>query len=125
MAYSVVNTAHDWNAKAIAVVTANGIGARALSKFRPGVPIYAFTHHETLYHQLALNWGVIPFLIENPENLRFSDVAQKIIDLLLKKGAIENGEKLVFMASSPFGKGRPTNTIRCEVVGDTAFHEET
>ncbi|HAT72718.1 MAG TPA: pyruvate kinase [Elusimicrobia bacterium] len=125
MAYSVVNTAHDWNAKAIAVVTANGIGARALSKFRPGVPIYAFTHLESLYHQLALNWGVVPFLIENPENLRFSDVAGKIIDLLLKRGAIEEGEKLVIMASNPFGKGRPTNTIRCEVVGDTAFHEET
>jgi len=125
MAYSVVNTAHDWNAKAIAVVTASGIGARALSKFRPGVPIYAFTHHETLYHQLALNWGVVPFLIENPENLRFSDVAGRIIAMLLKKGAIENGEKLIFMASSPFGKLRPTNTIRCEVVGDTTFHEAT
>ncbi len=125
MAYSVVNTAHDWNAKGIAVITASGIGARALSKFRPGVPIYAFTHHETLYHQLALNWGVVPFLIEDPENLRFSDVAGKIIDLLLKRGAIENGEKLIFMASSPLGKRRPTNTIRCEVVGDTTFHEAT
>ena len=45
--------------------------------------------------------------------------------MLLKKGAIENGEKLIFMASSPFGKLRPTNTIRCEVVGDTTFHEAT
>jgi pyruvate kinase len=125
MAYSVVTAAHDWNAKAIAVVTDTGIGARALSKFRPGVPIYAFTHHETLYHQMALNWGVVPFLMENPETLRFSEVAEKIIALLLKKGAIENGEKMVFMASSPFGKRRPTNTIRCEVVGDTTFHEAT
>ena len=125
MAYSVVNTAHDWNAKAIAVITDTGIGARALSKFRPGVPIYAFTHHETLYHQMALNWGVIPFLMKNPESLRFSEVAGKIIDQLLEKSAIENGDKLIFMASSPFGKRRPTNTIRCEVVGDTTFHEAT
>ncbi len=125
MAYSVVETGHDWNAKAISVVTASGIGACALSKFRPGIPIYAFTHLETLYHQLALNWGVMPFLIDNPEGQRFSEVAQKTIDLLRRKVSISNGDKLVFMASSPFGKGRPTNTIRCEVVGGTAFHDET
>ncbi|HBA59861.1 MAG TPA: pyruvate kinase [Elusimicrobia bacterium] len=125
MAYSTVDTGHDWNARAIAVVTANGIGARALSKFRPSIPIYAFAHDEALYHQLALNWGVVPFLIENPEGQRFSEVAKKTMDLLKNKGAISNGDKLVFMASSPFGKGRPTNTIRCEVVGDNAFHDET
>jgi len=125
MAYSSVDTAHDWNAKAIAVVTASGIGARALSKFRPIIPIYAFTHHEQVYHQMSLNWGVTPFLIEDPDAQRFSDVAKRIMDLLKKRGAIANGDKLVFMASSPFGKGRPTNTMRCEVVGDNAFHDET
>ena len=125
MAYGVVDAAHDWNARAIAVVTASGIGARALSKFRPGVPIYAFTHHPALYHQLALNWGVEPFLIENPEGQRFSEVARSIMDLLLEKGALEKGDKLVLMASSPFGKRRPTNTIRCEIAGDAAFHDET
>ena len=125
MAYSVVEAGHDWNAKAIAVMTASGIGARALSKFRPSIPIYAFTHHEVLYHQLALNWGVIPFMIENPEGHRFSDVARKAMELLKRRGAVSNGDKLVFMASSPFGKRLPTNTIRCEVVGDDAFHDET
>ncbi|MFA6584457.1 MAG: pyruvate kinase [Elusimicrobiaceae bacterium] len=125
MAYSTVEMADDWNAKAISVITASGIGARAISKFRPGAPIYAFTHHEALYHQLALNWGVRSFLITNPEGHRFSEVARMIMDLLKKKGAIADGDKLVFMASSPFGKRRPTNTLRCEVVGDAAFHDET
>ncbi len=125
MAYSVVDAGHDWNAKAIAVVTASGIGARALSKFRPSIPIYAFAHEEVLYHQMALNWGVVPFLIENPEGQRFSEVAKKTMELLRGKGAVSNGDRLVFMASSPFGKGHPTNTIRCEIVGDDAFHDET
>jgi pyruvate kinase len=125
MAYSVVEAGHDWNARAVAVVTASGIGAQSLSKFRPGMPIYAFTHHEKLYHQLAINWGVAPFLIENPEGHRFSDVAKKTMELLKRRGAISNGDKLVFMGSSPFGKRLPTNTVRCEVVGDDAFHDET
>jgi len=30
----------------------------------------------------------------------------------------------VYMGSSPLGKRLPTNTIRCEVVGDEAFHDE-
>jgi pyruvate kinase len=124
MAYSVVDTGHDWNAKAIAVVTASGIGACALSKFRPSIPIYAFTHHEVLYNQLALNWGVNPVLIANPDGQLFSDVAKKGMAKLRAKGLISNGDRLVFMASSPLGKGLPTNTIRCEVVGDKAFHDE-
>jgi pyruvate kinase len=125
MAYSVVETAHDWNAKAIAVITASGIGAQALSKFRPGMPIYAFTHHEALYHQLSLNWGVTPFVIDNPAGQLFSEVARETMALLKRKGAASNGDKLVYMASSPLGKRRPTNTVRCEVVGDDAFHDET
>lgn len=125
LAYSVVDTGHDWNARAISVITASGIGARALSKFRPSIPVFAFTHHATLYHQLGLNWGVSPFLIENPEGHRFSEVAIDIMRLLRKKDAIDNGDRLVFMASSPFGKRRPTNTVRCEIVGDAAFHDET
>ena len=125
MAYSAVDTAHEWNARALSVITASGIGARALSKYRPSVPLYAFTHHDALYHQLALHWGVVPFLIKNPEGSRFSDVARHIMDILLEKDCVEKGDKLVLMASSPFGKRRPTNTIRCEVVGDEAFHDET
>lgn len=125
MAYSVVEAGHDWNAKAIAVITASGIGARALSKFRPSIPIYAVTHVESLYHQLALHWGIIPVLIEKPDGQRFSEVARMTMDLLRAKGAVANGDRLVFMASSPFGKRRPTNTVRCEVVGDSAFHDET
>lgn len=125
MAYSVVETAHDWNAKAVAVITASGIGAQALSKFRPGVPIYAFTHHESLCHQLALNWGVTPFLIGNPADQLFSEVARSTMDELRASGLVSNGDRLVYMASSPLGKRLPTNTIRCEVVGDAAFHDET
>ncbi len=125
MAYSTVETAHDWNAKAVAVITASGIGAQALSKFRPGVPIYAFTHHEALYNQLALNWGVTPFLIENPDGQLFSEVARNSMSALRTKGLVHNGDKLVYMASSPLGKRLPTNTLRCEVVGDAAFHDET
>jgi pyruvate kinase len=124
MAYSVVETAHDWNAKAVAVITASGIGAQALSKFRPGVPIYAFTHHETLCHQLALNWGVKPVLIDDPDGQLFSEVARKTMDGLRSAGRVTNGDRLVYMASSPLGKRLPTNTIRCEVVGDDAFHDE-
>ena len=125
MAYSTVETAHDWNARAVAVITASGIGAQALSKFRPGVPIYAFTHHEALYNQLALNWGVTPFLIDNPDGQLFSEVARKTMSMLRSKGLVHNGDKLVYMASSPLGKRLPTNTLRCEVVGDDAFHDET
>ncbi len=124
MAYSAVETAHDWNAKAIAVITASGIGAQALSKYRPGIPIYAFTHHEALYHQLALNWGVVPFRIEDPDGQLFSEVAKKTMAALRSEGLVANGDRLVYMASSPLGKRLPTNTMRCEVVGDKAFHDE-
>jgi len=124
IAYSAVETSHDWNAKAVAVVTASGIGAQALSKFRPSAPIYAFTHREALYHQLALNWGVTPFLMENPDGQLFSEVARRGMEQLREAGLVNNGDRLVYMGSSPLGKRLPTNTLRCEVVGDQAFHDE-
>ena len=39
-----------------------GSTARLISRLRPKMPIIAMTPNEKCYHQMAFNWGVIPYL---------------------------------------------------------------
>ena len=48
--------------RAVVLFTRSGLTAQLVAKERPGVPIYAFTASETVYHQLALWWGITPIL---------------------------------------------------------------
>ena len=43
-----------------------GSSARLVARYRPPVPIYAFTHSEAVARQLAIIYGVIPMLVPNP-----------------------------------------------------------
>ncbi|MEQ9410982.1 MAG: pyruvate kinase [Fuerstiella sp.] len=62
----------------IVVFTRSGYPAYKLAALRAcGVPIYAFTDVETVFHQLMLPWGVEPFLMEF-----FDDPEQTILDAM-------------------------------------------
>ncbi|HWP69076.1 MAG TPA: pyruvate kinase, partial [Rectinemataceae bacterium] len=62
MSYNAVSVAYLCNAKALVVLTETGHAARLLSRLRPRMPIYAFLSDERLVNQMALNWGVTPFI---------------------------------------------------------------
>src|SRR6202020_3503249 len=59
---SIAHAAEDLPMGAIAVFTETGNTARMISKYRPKVPIYAFTHMNAVVHRLNLYWGVHPVL---------------------------------------------------------------
>ncbi len=62
ISHSCCTTALDLEAKAILVATQSGNSARVISRFRPGCTIAAFTTTERVRRQLAITWGVHPFL---------------------------------------------------------------
>ena len=45
------------------VFTKSGFSARVVAARRPGVPIVVLTDQARTYRQLALVWGVLPFLV--------------------------------------------------------------
>ena len=63
ISYMACELAHQIDAKAIACLTSSGTTARAISRHRPSVPVYAFTNHLKVVKQLALQWGTKGFAI--------------------------------------------------------------
>lgn len=106
--------AEEIGASAIVTPTGSGYSARMIAKFRPVIPIYAFTERESTFRQLALTWGVEPFLIEKQK-----DHEEMIIEALarLKKlSLVEPGDYIVFTAGLPVAGSGKTNSIRVEQV---------
>jgi len=115
IAYNAISTAYQLNAKAIMVFTLSGYSARMVSKLRPGIPIYAFTPIESVYNQLALNWGINSYLLHHKEN-DFEEMIKLALDLARKEELVEQGDSVVIVAGLPMGKHGTTNMIRLETV---------
>ena len=70
MTKAAYDTAGAIEAAAILSPTMSGNTARLLSMYRPRQPILAATPDKTVYHQLLLNWGVIPSMFRLHQILR-------------------------------------------------------
>jgi pyruvate kinase len=116
LAYNAVNVAYQCKAAAIVVLTETGHAARLLSRLRPCMPVFAFMKDERVCHQLAMNWGVYPFLLEGPEESLDALVAQTF-DTCKRKGVLKAGDRVVFLAGLPLSRRGTTNVIRVETVG--------
>ncbi|MBC7349925.1 MAG: pyruvate kinase [Candidatus Aminicenantes bacterium] len=76
ISYSIKNTASRVKASLILTATETGRTAAIISKYRPGLPIFALTPRRETLRFLNLTWGVFPFLVK-----RF-----KSVDEILRKG---------------------------------------
>jgi pyruvate kinase len=95
---------------ALVVFTQSGLSAHLVSKERPDVPILAFTDDETVYNQLALWWGVRPFLCEFAATTE--DQIATLQDALLAGGHAAAGETVVIMGSLPVMRRARTNFLK-------------
>ncbi len=113
---AAVKTAYSSKAQAIFAFTSSGSTARLLSRLRPEMPIIAMTHYEKCYHQMALNWGVIPFLSDKSETV--DEAFLKISAFGLDKKIVSYGDLVIVTAGTPFGVPRTTNMMIVENIGD-------
>ena len=107
-------TAMDLNAKAILAATNSGRTARMICRFRPACPVAALTMKEKVRRQLAICWGVYPYLTGevNSTDRIFSMSAE----LALREGLVESGETVVITAGVPLGKSGSTNLIKAQIL---------
>jgi pyruvate kinase len=105
--HAATSLAHDRQVAALAVFTRSGRSARLLSCVRPQVPILAFTPEEKTYHQLALAWGVVPYLVEMAHSVE--EMISHVRVSCLKSGIVSPGEQVVMVASLPVGAMGPPN----------------
>jgi pyruvate kinase len=101
-------------ADTIVVFTKSGFSARIVAARRPNVNIVVLTDNVRTYHQLALTWGVTPFLVPHCET--YDQMAGLARELLLKHKLAVPGERIVITAGVPFDVPGTTNQLKVETV---------
>ncbi len=102
------------HAPVIVTFTKSGFTVYVVAAERPPMPIFAVTDEDLVYRQLALVWGVVPFLThEIPRYQAMLDAARESI---IERGFAQPGDKVVAMAGVPFDVPGKTNMIKVEEV---------
>ena len=96
--------------RVIAAFTHTGFSARLVSKDRPAVPIYAFVPDEVVGRRLALDWGVLPTVIEQRGNTE--EMIASVEAELTRLGVVRPGDAVVIVGGSPMGVPGRTNFIK-------------
>jgi pyruvate kinase len=109
VALATVKTAYSTGAEAIFVFTNSGFTARLVSRFRPEMPIIALSASEKVYHQLSLNWGVIP--VQPMQAHTVEEAFCSVSCFALKNGIVHEGALVVLTAGTPFGVSGTTNMM--------------
>ncbi len=98
----------------VVVITKSGFSARIVSSHRPPVPILALTDNVRTCNQMALLWGVIPYVAESrPTYTEMAEVGKTVVREL---GLAAPGDRVVFTAGHPFGIPGTTNLMKVEVM---------
>jgi len=114
LAYSCVTIAENVDAKAISTITHSGNTARRIAKFRPKVPIIAFTESQIVRRQLNLVWGVESVRIDE---IFDTDLSVKMMeDYLVESGKVNEGDRVIIATGIPLAKRGRTNMIKVSTI---------
>lgn len=104
------NLAINVKASYITCFTHSGSTARLIAKFRPSVPILAFSPNKSVVQYLCLSWGVTPILIDELESV--DELLLFAPEYLKKNGLVKAGDTVVITAGVPVGSSGKTNMIK-------------
>jgi pyruvate kinase len=110
---SIAHAAEDLPMGAIAVFTETGNTARMISKYRPQVAIYAFTHNATVAQRTNLYWGAHP--MKCAQALSAENMVRVAEQELLSRGLLQPGAVLGVVAGTLQASGS-TNFMRLHTV---------
>ena len=100
------------HAVALVVPTFTGGAAAAVARLRPRRPVVAITHDERVARRLALEWGVVPLLIEVCENVE--QLWTRSIEATREAALIESGDRVVITAGTLVNTPGSTNVIKVD-----------
>ncbi|MBI5527683.1 MAG: pyruvate kinase [Deltaproteobacteria bacterium] len=110
IADAVCRAAADVGARLIVVFTQSGGTAALISKYRPRIPIVAFTPDEGVYNQMALLWGVNPELM--PFRSHTDELIESAANWLLTAGRAKRGAVIAITAGMPIAGRGKTNFLK-------------
>jgi pyruvate kinase len=112
--YNAVRLAKRLGAKAIILFTHSGYTAIKISSYRPNTKIFAFTNNKELLNKLSLIWGIHSFHLNTYDHLDLAIF--KSNEILKKKNLLTEGDRVVYVASTPLVEHGITNMMKVGVV---------
>jgi pyruvate kinase len=91
------------------VPTATGESAREVSKHRPRRPIVAVSPSSVALRQLALDWAVVPLLVDEAQGIE--DLWSKATEAVVRAGLAGPGDRVVLTSGTRVGRPGATNSI--------------
>jgi len=111
----VCHASRELHMKLIAVFTHSGFTARLISRYRPLVPIVAFSPEVETRRRMALLWGVTPRSIVDIKKIdALPGLAEK---RLLEERLVRKGDVIGIVAGTPMGVRGTTNIMKFHVIG--------
>jgi pyruvate kinase len=101
------------HAAALIVPTFSGGSALAMARLRPRRPIVAITHGDRVARRLALEWGVVPLIIE--ECVDVEQLWRRSLEAACEAGLLEAGDRVVITAGTNVNIPGSTNVIKVDV----------
>ncbi len=121
VAMSTMYAANHIGAKAIAALTETGSTCLRMSRIKSGIPIFAFTRHESTRRKVSLYRGVYPmkFDITHADPLKAD---KEIIDALLINHIVKNNDYIIITKGDLIGTRGGTNNMKLIRVGEATEH---
>lgn len=100
--------------KAIVAFTQSGSTAQMIAKYRPPVQILGVTPHERIARRLSLFPGVKTLLMHEIQNV--DELILELEALLLRRGLVAIGDKLIILTGAPITARGHTNLMKLHTV---------
>ncbi len=111
----VCHASRELHMRLIAVFTHSGFTARLVSRYRPLVPIVAFSPDASIRRRMALVWGVTSRSI--PDIAKIEGLAAIAEKRLLEERFVKKGDVIGIVAGTPMGIRGTTNFMKFHVIG--------
>jgi pyruvate kinase len=114
VADAAYHAARSAGVSALVVGTTSGATARLLARYRPPVPVYAFTSDERVARELSIVYGVEAIVAPASEST--DEMLFGMEQRLIKAGCVKPGESVVFVAGQPVNQPGSTNMLKLHMV---------
>ena len=115
---AAVHVANEVGVDQIVCFSETGNTVRLLSRFCPSAEIIALSPRPDTVRKMSVLAHVRPILFRREENL--DAMIDTAADLLLVRGIVAMGDRVVFVAGVPVGFARSTNVLKLHRIGEDA-----
>src|SRR5690606_31791916 len=96
---------------ALICLTRSGFTVRSIARFRPDIPILAFSDEERTVRQLTMSWGATPLYLGGTDGT-VDGMARAALAIAKERGDIRSGDLVAILTGTDEVWIRATDTLR-------------